>query len=259
MVETVGPPPSSSASASRRCLTLVFTPALLAVRVWFWTILGWLARALGQIGASRMSRPRTGLGTANGKPGPRAEPDNLLGRGTGSGHGGQPIWRGDDEIPMGEKIADGPQPAGADGNRRSGKARPPTPPPLRAAEVTDQAGPRAASIRGRASCAAARPASMAVPASKKDKVVILDRSTSIVHIRRVRRGPRVRRRYSIIMSMEAADGPSAPCGRISLSPAGSGRSRLWQGWRVMRSHRPSRAGAGIQTRPEGFGVGVSPR
>jgi multidrug efflux pump len=37
-------------------LTLVFTPALLALRVWFWTILGWAVRALGQIGASRMSQ-----------------------------------------------------------------------------------------------------------------------------------------------------------------------------------------------------------
>ncbi len=37
-------------------LTLVFTPALLAFRVWFWTLLGMLARGLGRLGAGEMSR-----------------------------------------------------------------------------------------------------------------------------------------------------------------------------------------------------------
>jgi len=37
-------------------LTLVFTPSLLALRVWFNTILGWIARALGRLGARRASR-----------------------------------------------------------------------------------------------------------------------------------------------------------------------------------------------------------
>lgn len=37
-------------------LTLVFTPALLAFRIWFWVILGALARGLGRLGASQMSR-----------------------------------------------------------------------------------------------------------------------------------------------------------------------------------------------------------
>jgi len=37
-------------------LTLVFTPSLLALRVWFWTILGWAAEALARIGANRMSQ-----------------------------------------------------------------------------------------------------------------------------------------------------------------------------------------------------------
>jgi len=32
-------------------LTLIFTPALLAFRVWFWTILGWVARGLARLGA----------------------------------------------------------------------------------------------------------------------------------------------------------------------------------------------------------------
>ncbi|NKX46406.1 efflux RND transporter permease subunit [Roseicyclus persicicus] len=37
-------------------LTLVFTPSLLALRVWFWTILGWVTRGLGRLGARRMSQ-----------------------------------------------------------------------------------------------------------------------------------------------------------------------------------------------------------
>jgi multidrug efflux pump len=37
-------------------LTLVFTPSLLALRVWWGTILGWIARGLGRLGASRASR-----------------------------------------------------------------------------------------------------------------------------------------------------------------------------------------------------------
>ena len=36
-------------------LTLIITPSLLALRVWFWTILGFCARALGRLGARRMS------------------------------------------------------------------------------------------------------------------------------------------------------------------------------------------------------------
>ncbi|MEL6951976.1 MAG: efflux RND transporter permease subunit [Pseudomonadota bacterium] len=37
-------------------LTLIFTPSLLALRVWFWTILGAIARGLARLGARRMSR-----------------------------------------------------------------------------------------------------------------------------------------------------------------------------------------------------------
>ena len=37
-------------------LTLIFTPALLAFRIWFWTILGMLGRGLGRLGAGEMSR-----------------------------------------------------------------------------------------------------------------------------------------------------------------------------------------------------------
>lgn len=37
-------------------LTLVFTPSLLALRVWWATILGWIARGLGRLGADRASR-----------------------------------------------------------------------------------------------------------------------------------------------------------------------------------------------------------
>ena len=37
-------------------LTLVFTPSLLALRIWFWTIMGWVTRALAQMGADKMSR-----------------------------------------------------------------------------------------------------------------------------------------------------------------------------------------------------------
>ena len=37
-------------------LTLVFTPAMLALRVWFWTILAWIARGLGRLMAGRLSR-----------------------------------------------------------------------------------------------------------------------------------------------------------------------------------------------------------
>ena len=37
-------------------LTLLFTPAMLAARVWFWVLLGMAARGLGRLGASRLSR-----------------------------------------------------------------------------------------------------------------------------------------------------------------------------------------------------------
>ncbi|MBF9047376.1 AcrB/AcrD/AcrF family protein [Rhodobacterales bacterium LSUCC0031] len=37
-------------------LTLVFTPSLLALRIWFWSIMGWVARALARMGADKMSR-----------------------------------------------------------------------------------------------------------------------------------------------------------------------------------------------------------
>ncbi len=37
-------------------LTLVFTPSMLALRVWFTTIVSWLARAIGRLGARRASR-----------------------------------------------------------------------------------------------------------------------------------------------------------------------------------------------------------
>jgi multidrug efflux pump len=37
-------------------LTLLFTPSMLALRVWFWVIAGAASRGLGRIGASRMSR-----------------------------------------------------------------------------------------------------------------------------------------------------------------------------------------------------------
>jgi multidrug efflux pump len=37
-------------------LTLVFTPSLLALRVWWGTILSWIARGLARLGAARASR-----------------------------------------------------------------------------------------------------------------------------------------------------------------------------------------------------------
>jgi len=37
-------------------LTLVVTPSLLALRVWWGTILGWIARGLSRLGANRASR-----------------------------------------------------------------------------------------------------------------------------------------------------------------------------------------------------------
>jgi multidrug efflux pump len=37
-------------------LTLVFTPSLLALRIWSGTIIGWIARGLARIGANKMSR-----------------------------------------------------------------------------------------------------------------------------------------------------------------------------------------------------------
>ncbi len=37
-------------------LTLVVTPALLAFRIWFWTVLGWVARGLARLGAGRLSQ-----------------------------------------------------------------------------------------------------------------------------------------------------------------------------------------------------------
>jgi len=37
-------------------LTLVLTPSLLALRIWFGTIVAWIARGLGRLGAHRMSR-----------------------------------------------------------------------------------------------------------------------------------------------------------------------------------------------------------
>ncbi|MEX3015365.1 efflux RND transporter permease subunit [Gymnodinialimonas hymeniacidonis] len=37
-------------------LTLLFTPSLLALRIWFWTILSWGARGLARVGANSMSQ-----------------------------------------------------------------------------------------------------------------------------------------------------------------------------------------------------------
>ncbi|MEJ6394900.1 efflux RND transporter permease subunit [Gymnodinialimonas sp. 2305UL16-5] len=37
-------------------LTLIFTPSLLALRIWFWTLLGMAARGLAMVGAERVSR-----------------------------------------------------------------------------------------------------------------------------------------------------------------------------------------------------------
>ena len=37
-------------------LTLIFTPSMLALRVWAATIVSWLARALGRLGARRASQ-----------------------------------------------------------------------------------------------------------------------------------------------------------------------------------------------------------
>ena len=112
-------------------LTLVFTPALLAVRVWFWTILGWLARALGQIGASRMSRRAQDW--ALQRQARRAQNPTIYWDEAPEAVMVDADLRGDDEIPMGEKIADGPQPAGADEIADPEKLDPDAP-PLRAAE-----------------------------------------------------------------------------------------------------------------------------
>ncbi|MEQ8367999.1 MAG: efflux RND transporter permease subunit [Roseicyclus sp.] len=37
-------------------LTLIFTPSLLALRIWFWTILDWIAKGLARIGANSLSQ-----------------------------------------------------------------------------------------------------------------------------------------------------------------------------------------------------------
>ena len=37
-------------------LTLVFTPSMLAIRVWFWTYINWFARLLARLGSGRGSR-----------------------------------------------------------------------------------------------------------------------------------------------------------------------------------------------------------
>jgi multidrug efflux pump len=37
-------------------LTLIVTPSLLALRIWFWTILGWLARGIARMGAPGMGQ-----------------------------------------------------------------------------------------------------------------------------------------------------------------------------------------------------------
>ncbi len=37
-------------------LTLIFTPALLAFRIWFWTILGWAGRRIARLGVGRLGR-----------------------------------------------------------------------------------------------------------------------------------------------------------------------------------------------------------
>jgi multidrug efflux pump len=37
-------------------LTLIVTPSLLALRVWFWTILGWVARGISRMGAPGMGQ-----------------------------------------------------------------------------------------------------------------------------------------------------------------------------------------------------------
>jgi multidrug efflux pump len=62
-------------------LTLIFTPSLLALRVWSGTIVGWIARALARAGRRPRKPHRPGLGA-----GPRRAADNqpadLLGRGT---------------------------------------------------------------------------------------------------------------------------------------------------------------------------------
>jgi multidrug efflux pump len=112
-------------------LTLIFTPSLLALRIWFWTIMGWIARGLGRIGAGRMSA--------------RAQ-DWALQRQARRAQNPTIFWdeqpeavtidaelRPDEEIPVGEKLADGPPPEGAEELADPEKLDPDAP-PLRAAE-----------------------------------------------------------------------------------------------------------------------------
>jgi multidrug efflux pump len=112
-------------------LTLIFTPSLLALRVWFWTILGWAARGIGRLGARRMSaraqdwalqrqarRAQNPTIFWDEQPEPVAVAEEL---------------RPDEEIALGERLADGPPPEGAEELAEPERLDPDAP-PLRAAE-----------------------------------------------------------------------------------------------------------------------------
>jgi multidrug efflux pump len=109
-------------------LTLIFTPSLLALRVWWGTILGWIARGLARLGANRASRTAQDWALARAA---RATRDPVI------------YWdeapeadRADarivpeEDIPLTEKLAPPPDaPEGADRDSDTGPR-----PPLRAAE-----------------------------------------------------------------------------------------------------------------------------
>ena len=112
-------------------LTLVFTPSLLAVRVWFWTIMGWLARALGRLGARRMSRRAQDW--ALQRQARRAKNPTIFWDEDPDAATVDADVRRDGDIALGEKLADGPPPKGAEDIADADKLDPDAP-PLRAAE-----------------------------------------------------------------------------------------------------------------------------
>ncbi|MDG4648777.1 efflux RND transporter permease subunit [Roseibacterium sp. SDUM158017] len=103
-------------------LTLIFTPSLLALRVWWATILGWIARGLSRLGANRASRTAQDWALARAA---RATRDPLI------------FWDEDprpvvvaDEVPP-EDLLDEARPVDAE---RPLDAKDAPQPPLRAAE-----------------------------------------------------------------------------------------------------------------------------
>jgi multidrug efflux pump len=114
-------------------LTLIFTPSLLALRIWFWTILGWLARAIGRLGAGRMSRRAQDW--ALQRQARRITNPTIYWDEDPEAATVEADLRPDEDIPLGEKLADGPPPQGAEAlGGDTPDHTDPDAPPLRAAE-----------------------------------------------------------------------------------------------------------------------------